>query len=58
MVEVSQWAANHDPHNWTEPWTFDPDRFLDGEAEAMAKGNRLDALQPFNVGPRNCIGKK
>ncbi|KAI3317155.1 hypothetical protein HD806DRAFT_395530 [Xylariaceae sp. AK1471] len=21
------------------------------------KGNQLDAMQPFSVGPRNCIGK-
>ncbi|ROT38995.1 isotrichodermin C-15 hydroxylase [Sodiomyces alkalinus F11] len=58
LVEVAQWAANHDAQNWADPWVFNPDRFMDGEAEAMAKGNRFDALQPFNVGPRNCIGKK
>ncbi|KAL2754887.1 hypothetical protein ACRALDRAFT_1082515 [Sodiomyces alcalophilus JCM 7366] len=55
-VEVSQWAANHDPDNWADPWVFDPDRFMVSEAEALAKGNRFDALQPFSVGPRNCIG--
>ncbi|KZL80355.1 isotrichodermin c-15 hydroxylase [Colletotrichum incanum] len=54
LVEVQQWSVNHSPDNWTRPWEFRPERFLeDGEGEH----NHLDALQPFSVGPRNCIGK-
>ncbi|KZL82594.1 isotrichodermin c-15 hydroxylase [Colletotrichum incanum] len=54
FVEVQQWSSNHSPDNWTSPWEFRPERFLeDGKAEK----NRLEALQAFSVGPRNCIGK-
>ncbi|GJC89806.1 trichothecene C-15 hydroxylase [Colletotrichum liriopes] len=54
FVEVQQWSANHSPDNWTNPWEFRPERFLeDGKVEH----NRLEALQAFSVGPRNCIGK-
>jgi cytochrome P450 len=47
---------NHSKENWTDPWTFDPERFLGDSKEASE--NKLEALQPFNVGPRNCIGRK
>lgn len=58
LVEVQQWSANHDASNWTDPWIFRPERFLDTAEEAASKGNHLEALQSFNVGPRNCIGRK
>ncbi|EEY20411.1 isotrichodermin C-15 hydroxylase [Verticillium alfalfae VaMs.102] len=58
LVEVQQWSANHSTDNWADPWTFRPERFLDSEEEAAAKGNKFEALQPFSVGPRNCIGRK
>ncbi|KAG7140561.1 Cytochrome monooxygenase 1 like protein [Verticillium longisporum] len=57
LVEVQQWSANHSTDNWADPWTFRPERFLDSEEEAAAKGNKFEALQPFSVGPRNCIGR-
>ncbi|KAM0328787.1 hypothetical protein ACHAQA_005201 [Verticillium albo-atrum] len=57
LVEVQQWSANHSADNWVNPWSFQPERFLDSEEVAAAKGNRFDALQPFSVGPRNCIGR-
>ncbi|WQF82114.1 Putative cytochrome P450 [Colletotrichum destructivum] len=54
FVEVQQWSANHSPDNWTRPWEFRPERFLDG---GKGEHNHLDALQAFSLGPRNCIGK-
>ncbi|KAI0120633.1 isotrichodermin C-15 hydroxylase [Xylariales sp. AK1849] len=56
-VEVQHWSMNHSKENWKGPWTFDPTRFLADPKEASELGNRLDALQSFNVGPRNCIGR-
>ncbi|KAK3355434.1 cytochrome P450 [Neurospora tetraspora] len=57
LVEVQQWSMNHSQENWADPWTFNPARFLDDKETAMAKGNMLDALQAFGVGPRNCLGR-
>ncbi|KAI1781041.1 putative cytochrome P450 [Hypoxylon cercidicola] len=57
FVEVQQWSMNHSKENWKDPWTFNPERFLATPEEAAKAGNRLDALQAFSVGPRNCIGR-
>ncbi|KAF6831216.1 cytochrome p450 monooxygenase [Colletotrichum plurivorum] len=54
LVEIQQWSSNHSPDNWTEPWKYDPERFLKTEDDEI---NRLVSLQPFSVGPRNCIGR-
>ncbi|KAI1383436.1 cytochrome P450 ClCP1 [Hypoxylon trugodes] len=54
VVAVWQYAVNHDPNFWTEPYTFAPERFL---GDAKYKDDKLDAMQPFGVGPRNCIGR-
>ncbi|KAI0860486.1 isotrichodermin C-15 hydroxylase [Xylaria cubensis] len=56
-VEVQHWATNHSKDNWVNPWEFNPDRFLGTTEEALQAGNKLEALQAFNVGPRNCIGR-
>ncbi|RYP71152.1 hypothetical protein DL769_004740 [Monosporascus sp. CRB-8-3] len=56
-VEVQHWSINHSEDNWEDPWAFKPERFLRDADGAAASGDRLDALQPFNVGPRNCIGR-
>lgn len=56
LVEVQQWSINHSPDNWSDPWAFRPERFLcDGTG---SNGDALQALQPFSIGPRNCIGRK
>ncbi|KAI6092809.1 putative cytochrome P450 [Hypoxylon rubiginosum] len=56
-VEVQQWSMNHSKENWKDPWAFNPQRFLATPEEALKAGNKLEALQAFNVGPRNCIGR-
>lgn len=55
IVAVWQWAINHDPNHWTKPMEFHPERFLE---DPKFKGDKLDAMQPFSLGPRNCIGRK
>ncbi|RYP68304.1 hypothetical protein DL770_008467 [Monosporascus sp. CRB-9-2] len=57
FVEVQHWSINHSKDNWEEPWAFKPERFLRDADGAAGSGDRLDALQPFIVGPRNCIGR-
>lgn len=58
IVEVQSWSMNHSKENWVDPWAFNPARFLDDKETAREKGNILDSLQAFSVGPRNCIGRK
>ncbi|KAK3488466.1 cytochrome P450 [Neurospora crassa] len=57
IVDIQQWSMNHSKENWVDPWAFNPARFLDDKETAREKGNVLDALQIFSVGPRNCIGR-
>lgn len=42
-VEVQPWAINHDRRNWSNPWEFNPERFLKFD-EA---GKAIEAFQPF-----------
>ena len=56
MVECQQWAMNHSSSHWQDPWSFCPERFLN-KRDVNSK-DTFEALQPFSVGPRNCIGKK
>ncbi|KAG8164043.1 hypothetical protein KVR01_005961 [Diaporthe batatas] len=52
MVECQHWSMNHSAENWADPWEFKPERFLED-----VPGNKMEALQAFSVGPRNCIGR-
>ncbi|KAK3321733.1 putative cytochrome P450 [Apodospora peruviana] len=54
-VAVWQYALYHSEEYFTDPFGYHPERFLQQDPR-FAK-DRLDALQPFSVGPRNCIGK-
>jgi cytochrome P450 len=54
-VAVWQWSINHEPSLWTLPMEFHPERFMQ---DPKFKGDVLDAMQPFSLGPRNCIGRK
>ncbi|KAI0529885.1 cytochrome P450 [Xylaria digitata] len=54
IVSVFQWAINHDERFWKDPFKFAPERFLNDE---KYKTDQLDAMQPFGIGPRNCIGQ-
>ena len=50
-----QWAVSHDPNNFTDPMSFHPERFT---GDSAFKDDKMDAMQPFSLGPRNCIGRK
>ncbi|KAK8105485.1 hypothetical protein PG999_008844 [Apiospora kogelbergensis] len=58
IVGVWQWAINHDERFWANPWEFHPERFLVDQNDQRYQNDLLDAMQPFSMGPRNCIGKK
>ncbi|KAK5631282.1 hypothetical protein RRF57_006996 [Xylaria bambusicola] len=57
FVAEGHWSMNHSKENWADPWEFKPERFLGTSKEALEAGNKLEALQAFSVGPRNCIGR-
>lgn len=48
FVEVQPWSINHSSDSWTDPWKFNPDRFLRDEDAAKKAGSILEALQPFS----------
>ncbi|KAF2999895.1 hypothetical protein E8E13_008449 [Curvularia kusanoi] len=53
-VAVPHFAAYHHPTNFKDPESFIPERWLPGSGY---DSDRKDALNPFSVGPRNCIGQ-
>ncbi|CAG9982954.1 unnamed protein product [Clonostachys byssicola] len=54
LLGIWQWPMYHSPKNFTLPDAFAPERWL---GDPRFAGDRIQALQPFSVGPRNCIGK-
>ncbi|KAL5358523.1 cytochrome P450 [Aspergillus floccosus] len=54
FVSIHQWALYRREEYFTNPETFHPERFL---ADSKFTDDRRDALQPFHVGPRNCLGR-
>ncbi|KAF6832491.1 cytochrome p450 [Colletotrichum plurivorum] len=54
VVAIHQWATYHNEKNFKNPTKFHPERFL-GDPEYAT--DRREALQPFHLGPRNCLGR-
>lgn len=55
---VNMWAIARDPHIWSDPLDFKPERFLSGSpnSEFSVLGSDL-RLAPFGSGRRSCPGK-
>ncbi|KAL8669418.1 MAG: hypothetical protein Q9168_005986 [Polycauliona sp. 1 TL-2023] len=53
-VQINQYAASMSARNFSSPWTFAPSRWM---KDPQYADDKLDALQPFSVGARSCIGK-
>ncbi|KAJ3695175.1 hypothetical protein LUZ60_000552 [Juncus effusus] len=53
-VYVNAWAIQTDPKNWTDPFEFKPERFLEEDGERDFTGNQFDFL-PFGSGKRICV---
>ncbi|CAF9942333.1 hypothetical protein IMSHALPRED_003623 [Imshaugia aleurites] len=72
FVSISQFSANRSPQNFADPDAFIPERWLPSHspfyipeassdppvAFATYAADRKEALQPFSVGPRACLGSK
>ncbi|KAL6140032.1 hypothetical protein ACLB2K_058333 [Fragaria x ananassa] len=52
-VIVNAWAIGRDPNYWSDPETFNPDRFLDSSIDYQ--GTNFDYI-PFDAGRRICPG--
>lgn len=61
VVRMTQYATYRNPANFARPNEFLPERWLDAEENGNKTSEFLKdkrgALQPFHVGPRNCIGQ-
>jgi cytochrome P450 len=71
-VAVWHWPMFHYSEHWEKPMEYRPERFLQEDSSfgpryagdirynntnGVHSGDRLDLLQPFSVGPRNCLGR-
>jgi len=54
-VAVSTFAASRSPLNFSDPDSFEPERWISGSGY---DDDHREAVQPFSTGPRNCLGKK
>ncbi|XP_062866976.1 cytochrome P450 3A27-like [Trichomycterus rosablanca] len=54
IVMVPIYALHRDPEYWTDPDTFNPERFTEDNKEDVDPY----VYMPFGAGPRNCIGMR
>jgi len=53
-VHVPHYATSRFPDHFTDPDSFHPERWL---GDKKFQNDRLDAVQPFNYGTQDCLGK-
>jgi cytochrome P450 len=56
IVSVHQSATYRSPHNFYQPMSYAPERWLPNPPAQFANDDK-SVVQPFSVGPRNCIGR-
>ncbi|KAI5920174.1 cytochrome P450 [Camillea tinctor] len=54
VMEIWHWPMFRNPKYFTQAEQFAPERWL---GDPRYKGDRLDMVQAFSYGPRNCLGK-
>ena len=53
LLIMSPWLLHRHPQAWSDPWAFDPERFVESETRRVDRS----AFIPFGAGPRQCIGR-
>lgn len=53
-VGIPSWTASRSPLNFRDPESFIPERWL---GDVRYAKDRRETSQPFNIGPRGCIGR-
>jgi len=53
-IGVAQYPAYRSSMNFKDPNHYAPERFL---GDSQYEDDKRSIIQPFSVGPRNCIGK-
>ncbi|EED21093.1 cytochrome P450, putative [Talaromyces stipitatus ATCC 10500] len=58
-VGVNHFACYHDQRNFYRPNEFLPERWMPGAEDetSLFSHDQRNCLQPFSLGPRNCLGK-
>lgn len=56
VIFINQWSINHDPAIWSEPETFDPERFLN--QDGTLNKDLTSSVLIFSLGKRRCIGEE
>ena len=54
LVEISTVSVHYDEKNYTNPFKYDPERFM----PENKKNLNPYAYVPFGMGPRNCVGMR
>ncbi|KAK1954637.1 hypothetical protein LY78DRAFT_674992 [Colletotrichum sublineola] len=54
-IDAWQWSLYHNPDHFARAEEFIPERWLDDPRFA---NDAKKVMQPFSIGPQNCIGKK
>lgn len=53
---INLWTIHHDADNFTDPYVFKPERFLDPEGELLPL-HKTRHFFAFSAGPRQCPGR-
>ncbi|KAJ5413640.1 hypothetical protein N7509_000267 [Penicillium cosmopolitanum] len=56
-VSVAHYSAFRGASNFEEPNSFLPQRWLKQDGKGRFQNDKREALQPFSMGPRACIGR-
>jgi cytochrome P450 len=56
FVNVHSLTVSRSPKLWYDPEAFRPERWLENKSAEFGM-DKQNAIQPFGVGPRSCIGR-